>query len=246
MRSPFGVTLRGVSGLLLLLGTGAFGATISGVASDARGKIQGQVIVVFTRTTPAGSGPQTGVAVADEAGAFSFRDLVPGSYALCVQGERHDYVDKCAWSTPYLAQVSGANDTVTANIALEPGVRVQIVVQDPKRLLAMPGRTGATGQIAVGIWMKNGMFRAVPRVTQADQSAAWEAVLPPNDSFQMQMELRGLELKDKAGGELLGLIRGRPVNAPIVTKTGVPNIVLEYLADVVSLPVPLPLPLPLP
>ena len=237
MPMPVRNMLIPIVSLTMLLAVTVCGATISGTVTDARGKVKGTVIVVFTRTTPSASGPQTGASGLDS-GKFDFRNLAVGTYALCVQGDGHDYVDACAWSSPLLVTVRAANDTITANMALEPGVRVKVLVEDSKQLLQKAGRQGAAGQLEVGIWMKNGMFQSVPRIAHADQSATWEAVLPGDDAFQLQIEPRRLRLKDKAGRDVVSEIPGGRISMPVATRKGAPDWVLEYSTEAEGPPLP--------
>lgn len=205
----------------LLLGEG-FGATISGVASDALGTIEGTVVITFTRTTlavrsPGGGGdegPQTGASGLGAGGSFSFPNLGVGTYALCIQGGGHSYADGCPWGTPQLVEIKRANENVNVTLALERGVRVRVLVSDAKRLLRKAGRAGAAGQIEVGVWMKNGMYQPLAAPRQDDQSASWDVVLPKGDFFHVKMRPQGVRLRDKANAAVPDFL----LSVPVVTK----------------------------
>lgn len=198
-----------------------FGASISGVASDASGAVQGTVVITFTRTTPAvappgggDAGPQTGASGLATDGTFSFPNLGIGTYALCVQGGGHSYADGCPWGTPRLVEIRRANENVNVTLALERGVRVQVLVSDAKRLLRKAGRPGAAGQIEVGVWMKNGMYQPLAAPRQDDQSATWDVVLPKGDYFHVKMRPQGVRLRDKANAAVPDFL----LSVPVVTK----------------------------
>lgn len=214
---------------LMLLSMAGYGASISGTASDAKGAIQGTVVITFTRTTPSADGPLTGAAGLGPDGKFEFLNLAVGTYALCVQGAGHNYVDGCAWQTPRLVEVKRANEKVTANIALETGVRMRFLLRDSKRLLQRPGRAGADGRVEIGFLMKNGMYQPVRKTAHEDLSATWEAVLPGNETFHLQLEPRRFRLRDKAGQ---AVPPGQRVSLAVATKSGETERLLEYSADV--------------
>ncbi|MCC6859751.1 MAG: carboxypeptidase regulatory-like domain-containing protein [Bryobacterales bacterium] len=189
----------------LLLGAGtAAAATIEGRAADADGQVKGTVVMVFTRISgPAAmSARQTGSAAVAKDGRFQMDGLSEGTYAVCVEGVGHDYLNPCVWGLPTKAELATAEARQSVQVSLVSGVRLKIKYHDPKKLLAGKGNPEGKGYVQPGIWLKNGAYVELPETSRAADSKEHEIVAAPDEWLHVTFLPSGVRLLDAQGQEM--------------------------------------------
>ena len=163
---------------LALLGCGFGQATgkISGVVTDEAGTaVPGAYVTYFrtpnapTDTVPVGEGQYTAAT-----GQYSFANLIPATYGLCVQvAPSRGFPPLCGWTftvtPPRTTLVAGQSATI--NITIRRGLRVQVRLNDPSKLLLTPGDRATTSFVTasyvkflvseVDQWVKSGLAAQV-------------------------------------------------------------------------------------
>ena len=222
--------ITSVSIILAALGLPTWAARINGTVVDPQGTLDGTVVIVYTRViTPRGAvGPQAGAVGVDATGAFTVNGLSAGTYALCVQGAGHNYLDPCVWSPPppkVELKNSNASESVVVNVVR--GVRLQLTFRDPKGLVDRPDRPAAKGRIRAGIWQKNGFYLPIPETARTGANVVRDVVVPADESLHLSLDLDGLRLLDGDGN---GLPRKR-IAVAVVTKRTEPVKALDFSTE---------------
>jgi hypothetical protein len=194
-----------IAALLFGAGTAAgLAATIEGQAVDAEGPVKGTVVMVFTRVSgpAAASARQTSTAAVDKDGRFQVDGLSEGTYALCVGGVGHDYLNPCVWGAPPKTELATTAAKQNLQVNLVTGVRLKIKYHDPKKLLAGKNNPDGKGYVVPGIWLKNGYYVELPQTSRTSELKEHEMVVAPDEWLHVTFLPVGVRLLDAQGQEM--------------------------------------------
>src|SRR5689334_18817137 len=134
--------------LLLLLTYSAL-AQIQGVVKDDTGATPSGLFVVATSQA---SDHHTYTTTTGPKGDYTFKNLPPGKYNLCVQAPGGAHLNNCEYSTP--AQVTiAASQSAVQNISVTQGAVFQLRLDDPRKLIT------PTDDLFLVVHLPNGLAR---------------------------------------------------------------------------------------
>lgn len=205
-RTTFSSTAAAVMVLLVtggVLRAQSTTATMSGIVTDVNNNPIDSIVVMYTLGPNLQSNglPPSGGMLAGTDGTFSFSNLAPGLYYLCAYAPpQKSVLDSCEWtfSPPTVTLTTGQNQT-GVQIVLQPGVRLQLRVNDLAQVLPVPvlGRKG--NALQTSLTDAGGFYHAMPLRSFDATGFNYEMVVPAAMALTMQFGGTGLALTDAKG-----------------------------------------------
>ncbi len=115
------------------------------------------------------SGPRVFSGVTDPTGTVSLSALPFGVYSVCVEPQDGMHVSPCQWTQPPTVHLTSQQSSGTLNLILQPGVPVDIRIDDPNSLLSQG--------LDVGIATPQGHQHLIPMV-QDSSGANYRMIAP--------------------------------------------------------------------
>jgi hypothetical protein len=157
----------------------------------------GGFVVVATLSVPDAaadfSGPRVFSDVADATGSVSFSGLPFGIYSVCVEPQDGIHVSPCQWTQPPTVHLTNQQVSGTINLILQPGIPVDIRIDDPNLLLSQG--------IDAGIATPQGHQHLIP-IVQDPFGANYRMIAPFGVAASVDFLLgAGLDLLDNSGND---------------------------------------------
>lgn len=144
----------------------------------------------------------TVTASTDALGRHSVTGLPPGNYQVCLGAAGSPIPDPCLWGKAPLASV-GTGATVPLNIAVTPGVYLQVTLNDPQGLLPVSAGAPLTPpHIIVGVLFGTGAFLAAQRTAAGSGTQTYSMVVPAGMSLTLWLQSLYVALADANGNAL--------------------------------------------
>ena len=185
---------------ILLAREAAGQALLSGtvVSTESRDNLPGATVIAVQRIA-AGRQPQFILATTDAQGQFQLALNSGATYSLCVRAE--GYLDPCRWSTPTTAV--GGVPTTPIKLAVERGISLRLLLDDPKALLGALGdvsgsRGGSLGSVSVQ-HSGSGKAHTIAAAAFGASSYVFEEVIPTDPAWVATFRSGRLDLLDDKG-----------------------------------------------
>jgi hypothetical protein len=169
-------------------------ARIQGVVNDDAGKPVSGVYAVATAQSA--TDHSTYSAVTNNKGEYSFDNLKPGKYSICVQSPGGPHLGNCQWATTAQATVAAAQTLAGQNITVTQGAVFQLRIDDPKKLIA------ATDDILAGIYLPSGLFQPMRLAATDPTGRTYDVAVPQKSSFRLAVISSHLLMSDDKGNGL--------------------------------------------
>ena len=179
----------------LLLSQTATTSRLSGVVNDDSGKpLAGAFVTAIGQST----GHATYNTTTDPNGSYSFSNITPDKYAICVQSPAGARLNNCQWSTP-TQLTAAANQASTQNLTLPQGAILEVLVNDPQKLIARDD------DLLIAVHLPSGAFYPMPVATSNAAMRTYECAVPLRTSLRISVVSRHLQLADDKANSLAPL-----------------------------------------
>ena len=194
-----------VSTVLMLSAAGSpvWSGTITGKVVDTSNRPVVAAIVTISEapaTPSAASAMQAATSTAAD-GAFSFANLVAGTYLLCSQVPKGTLLNPCQRAkVPPLVTVNSAGATASITLTMSSGYRLPIRIDDPQNLLAANEGKTLGAHLLIGV---PGYHFEEATIDSTDNAGRNVSVLGPFDvPVAVTVQSNFFQLPDSAGKPL--------------------------------------------
>lgn len=180
--------------LLLLLTYAALAQTtkIQGVVKDDTGATPSGLYVVATSQ---GNDHHTYTTTTGAKGDYTFNNIPPGKYNLCVQAPGGPHLNNCEYSAP--AQVTLAtSQSATQNISVTQGAVFQLRLDDPRKLIT------PVDDIFLVVHLPNGLARPMRLASSDATGRTYDAPVPLKTSVRLSIISSHLQIADDKNNSL--------------------------------------------
>jgi len=206
-----------------------FTGSISGTVVGSDGTVLSGVYVTLAASPlyPSRNLQTLWAAFSDSSGAFAFTGLYAGTYQLCAQLPRTQWLSPCAWGTaPPVVTLSNIQPTVTLSVVMTKGAVVPIRVNDPQQLL--PQNEGITpgAHLLMGVGHPPFLFDDAYVASQDSGGRTYQVVVPFGFGATLKIYSSFFQLTNAAG---TALPQGATSSIPFSVAAGQspPSIVLN-------------------
>ena len=215
-------------------------ASIVGTVTAQDGTPLDSVIVTYFLGPgqPSGDLPIAGGMLTGKDGVFTFSNLVGGLYYLCaIAPPEKSVLDSCEWTrAAQTVVVAAGKDLTGVQVILQPGVRLEVRINDPKNALAVPVLNQRGGSLSVGLFEPAGFFHQLPMRSFDAAGLNHEMVVPAATPLTMNIGGQGLAVTDANGVAVANQGGSRPVlNIPAGSA---PTLVIYTVTPVATAPAP--------
>ena len=165
-------------------------SAVSGTIVDPKGKSVDSAVVTANLAPVSGAaGPNARNlrAITSKSGAFSFANMLPGTYRVCVQAPGTDLLDPCRWRIPVMIKVTAGQNVTGFRIALEQGVPLSIRIDDAAQLLDKNEGKTKGAHLSVGVWPGSKLFQAVPISGKDNKGRDHTVYVPKNEPIKVSV-----------------------------------------------------------
>jgi hypothetical protein len=157
-------------------------------------------------------------AVTATGGTFRFAGLNDGSYQLCAQFPKSNWLNPCEWGPPpEIVALSATQGFAAVTLVMKKAAVVPIRLEDPGQLLAQHEVKTPGAQMLIGVANDSRWFRPAV-VTSRDAGAKnYEVLIPFNSTVNLSVYSPYFQLADSAG---VPLPRTRAALIPVGVPSG--------------------------
>jgi len=171
-------------------------------------------------TLPVATGGLAARTTTGPTGLFQIPAKLAGDHMLCIQPADYVHLDPCLWGMPQQFTLNAEQDRGLGTVALQRGVELRVVIEDPGSLLGPAETAGRSPSLAVGYHGATGIFTPMRlQSTTANGSGnniQYAVAIPPNVDIQVVLITHTLKLTDeraavlRPGGGTPVLVRATP------------------------------------
>jgi hypothetical protein len=162
--------------------------------------------------------PPVNTGFSDATGSFSFGNLAPATYLVCIQVPADTYLDPCHWSkTPPTFTVAAGQSVHGAIIDITRGVSIPVTVADPLSLFAQEG-VAPNAHLTVGVIALSGVLHPA-RINNGATGRTYTITIPFDTPTNLFIATGAFSMTDAAGKGVSSGGQTMPVTVPSV---GVP------------------------
>lgn len=192
--------------------------SITGKVNADDGSAVGRALVSLHRVTrlEGWRSRQTEWSLWTQNGAFTFEQLPPAEYRICVHVPQSAWLNPCEWTVADATalSVSGSETQTDVTVTLSKGAAVQIRVEDPAGLLRRHEHTSGA-YLLLGIITDRSIFRPASRRSEDAHSRDYEVVVPFGRTTKVVVFSSFFRLADAAG---VPLARAEATHIPIAAE----------------------------
>ena len=201
---------------MLAIGIAAYGqspATLSGTVVDAA--TNKPIARAFVSATATNLPPLRLTVQSASDGSFSFSQLPPGAYYLCLAPSAEGHLDPCVWSPPP-ATVNLAAGQNSSGYVLKaaPGAIITIHVADPQGLLQQKTAAGVLPDFTLGVITPQTTLRPARQAAVSPSGIDYQVTIPFEADVVISLKSFSLQIADGGGAALADSTARQTVNQP--------------------------------
>jgi len=191
-----------------MLAGAAFAQTVAlrGTVADSATKqpIAGAFVSATTAQLPGAPSAKRVTVQSGADGSFSFGQLLPGTYGLCVQPTTEGYLDPCVWSPPAPTVTLIAGQAFSGYVLpIKRGAVVTVHIDDPQGLVWQKGAKGSLPDLELGVMTPQATLRTARMAGVTATGTDYQLTVPFDVSLKLSIRSFHLQLQDSTGATLV-------------------------------------------
>ena len=182
------------------------GGSISGTVTGSDGTVITSAYMSLDAIPPYSSSRSVQTewaALSDANGAFTFSGLSPGTYQVCAQLPRTQWLNPCAWGTaPPAVSLSDSQPTASVSVLMIKGVVVPIRVNDAQQLLANNEGITPGAHLLMGVGHPPILFGDASVASQDSGGRTYQVTVPYGFAANLVVYSSFFHLSNSAGTAL--------------------------------------------
>jgi hypothetical protein len=147
-------------------------------------------------------------------GEFTFKNLPPGRYSVCVHVPGGPHLNSCQWTQAPQFTVTAGQTLANQTITLTKGSLLQVRLADPNKLLT------TTDDVMIGVYLPSGLFQPLRLAGSDPTGRTYDAAVPLSTQVRLSVHSSHVVIVDDQGRGLNPLPLPKGNSAPAVATSG--------------------------